>query len=96
MLKIETNSIVLRLRKRQYIRLRHPRGVTVRCLSGTGLWITQDGDSKDYSLGAGDTLTFSTNRDGYIQLLEDAELSISSLCGALATVKGEPGEPDAE
>jgi DUF2917 family protein len=78
MLKIETNAIVLRLKKRQHITLRHPRGLTVRCLSGTGLWVTQDGDTKDYPLRAGEALTFSTRRVGYIQLLEDAVVAISS------------------
>jgi hypothetical protein len=48
-------------------------------MSGAGLWITQAGDSKDYALTMGETMTFTTKRDGYIQLLGGTDVAISSV-----------------
>jgi len=41
------------------------RGSEIRCLEGM-LWITQEGDFRDYILKAGDT--FKTNRKGKVVL----------------------------
>jgi len=41
------------LRTREVLNIRHGRGLAVRCLAGA-LWITQDGDTDDVVLEAGE------------------------------------------
>jgi Protein of unknown function (DUF2917) len=46
------SQIPRRLRAREVIDIRNGRGLAVRCLAGA-LWITQDGDSDDVVIKAG-------------------------------------------
>lgn len=66
------------LRKGALLRLQHARGRAVAVFSGC-LWVTQEGDLQDVTLGAGDS--FSFDRDGLTmaQALEDTSLILFDL-----------------
>jgi Protein of unknown function (DUF2917) len=55
------NPIPRHLRAREVLNIRHGRGLAVRCLAGA-LWVTQDGDTDDVVLKAGEC--FVLDRDG--------------------------------
>ena len=55
------NPIPRHLRAREVLNIRHGRGLAVRCLAGA-LWVTQDGDTGDVVLKAGEC--FVLDRDG--------------------------------
>ena len=79
------------LRKGALLRLQHARGRGVAVFSGC-LWVTQEGDLQDVTLGAGDSFTF--DRDGLTmaQAFEDTSLIFFDL-----PVQGpRPRRPSAE
>jgi hypothetical protein len=63
------------LRKEQHLRLRNAYGWTVKALSGT-IWITQESDSRDIVLKAGDTFVLDRPGSTLISPLGEAKLGL--------------------
>jgi hypothetical protein len=64
------------LGRTQHLRLRNRAGWTVRALCGTA-WITQDGDSRDIVLEAGDTFVLDRNGAALVSALDETRISIT-------------------
>ena len=71
----------LLLGKHESIRLHDAAGTRVRTLRGE-LWITQDGDPKDYFLPTGEELIVAVPGLVLIQALEPAEVVLREPCAA--------------
>jgi len=65
----------LHLGHRETIGLRDATGTLVQCLRGV-LWITQNGDRKDYFLGAGETLKLDRAGLALIHAAEAADFAL--------------------
>jgi hypothetical protein len=73
---LTAQGTLLQLRRSQFLRLRHPRGVQLAVRRGT-LWITLDGDPRDIEVGPGETFGFDTGATVVVGALgTDAELAL--------------------
>lgn len=66
----------LTIGSRELLRLEHPRGVRIGCVSGS-LWITQDGDREDYMLGAGEALCFERDDPVLLCAFDESRVDLS-------------------
>lgn len=63
------------LRQEQHLRLRDAYGWTIKAVSGT-IWITQESDSRDIVLKAGDSFVLDRKGSTIVSPLGDAKLSL--------------------
>ncbi|HEY8102122.1 MAG TPA: DUF2917 domain-containing protein [Burkholderiaceae bacterium] len=63
------------LRQEQHLRMRDALGWTIKAVSGT-IWITQESDSRDIVLKAGDSFVLDRPGSTLISPLGDAKLSL--------------------
>lgn len=63
------------LRQEQHLRMRDAFGWTIKAVSGT-VWITQESDSRDIVLKAGDSFVLDRQGSTLVSPLGDAKLSL--------------------
>jgi len=76
-MKVDLTQLTLRLKANDSLKLRDARGVVIRATRGV-LWITQEGDAKDHTLGMLER--FVVNCDGLtiISAVTQAEVRIEA------------------
>ena len=74
-MRIELNQNGLCLKRNKVVKVRSGIGHTVVCHSGS-VWVTQDGDTRDVILHAGETFTFDRDGPALLQAFEPGAISI--------------------
>jgi hypothetical protein len=74
-MRIELNQNGLCLKKNQLVKVRGGIGHTVDCNSGS-VWVTQDGDTRDVILRAGDSFTLDRDGPALLQAFEPGAITI--------------------
>ena len=74
-MRIELNQNGLCLKQIKVVKVRSGIGHTVVCHSGS-VWVTQDGDTRDVILHAGETFTFDRDGPALLQAFEPGAISI--------------------
>jgi len=74
-MKVDLTQLTLRLESGASLKLRDARGVVIRAARGV-LWITQEGDSRDYSLGMLERFTVTCDGLTLIGAVTQAEVRI--------------------
>lgn len=62
---------------RSTITISKPKGMQVQCLSGS-VWITQDNDTRDTMLAAGECFVMATDNRALVHALENAQISVAN------------------
>lgn len=75
-MNIELNQDGLCLKPKQVVKVRNGKGHSVICHSGS-VWVTQDGDSRDVILRAGESFTLDRNGPALVQAFEQGAISIA-------------------
>lgn len=75
-MKLELNQDGLCMKRRQILKVRGGVGHTVVCHSGS-VWLTQDGDSRDIILGAGEAFTLDRSGPALVQAFERSAISVA-------------------
>jgi hypothetical protein len=75
-MNIKLDHAELRLQARELLRMHDAAGTRVHCVHGS-LWITQDGDRKDYHLGTGMSLVLDRPGLALILALQQSEIALS-------------------
>lgn len=74
-MRIELNQNGLCLKKKQLVKVRGGIGHTVVCQSGS-VWVTQDGDTRDVILRAGEAFTLDRDGPALLQAFEPGAITI--------------------
>jgi hypothetical protein len=74
-MRIELNQNGLCLKRKKVVKVRGGIGHTVVCHSGS-VWVTQDGDTRDVILYAGESFTFDRDGPALLQALDPGAISI--------------------
>jgi Protein of unknown function (DUF2917) len=74
-MKIELNQDELCLKRNQMLKVRGGLGHSIVCDSGS-VWVTQDGDSRDIVLRAGESFTLDREGLALVQAFEPGSISI--------------------
>jgi len=83
-MRIELNQSGLCLERNKVVKLRGAIGYTVVCHSGS-VWVTQDGDTRDVILRAGETFTFDRDGPALLQAFEPGAINIVQTEGQTRT-----------
>lgn len=82
-MKTNSNRFDLSLRQNAMLRLPDAAGVNIVCRDGT-VWITLEGDRRDFVLQAGDRFAGTEHRHAVIQAMAPSSLSV---CATLAPAR---------
>jgi hypothetical protein len=74
-MKVDLGKLTLRLESGGSLKLRDARGLSIRALRGV-LWITQEGDLKDHTLGLAERFEVSSRGLVIITAVTQAELRV--------------------
>jgi hypothetical protein len=85
-MRVELNQNRLCLERNKMMKVRGGIGYTVVCHSGC-VWLTQDGDTRDIFLHAGETFTFDRDGPALLQALEPGAISIARSKGNARTTR---------
>jgi Protein of unknown function (DUF2917) len=89
-MKFDLDQSTIQLTEGNLISLPDAEGSTVAVLWGS-VWLTQDGDSRDYELNAGESLTIRGDGQTVISAFENSAITILQPCEdvALSAKRGE-------
>jgi hypothetical protein len=72
---IKLDSAALALARGELVRIDHAHGTLIRCVDGV-VWITQDGDRRDYLLSRGGSLVIDGDGPALVEATQAATLRI--------------------
>ncbi len=87
MLRLNPDGETFQLQASQFAQLCDAAGWTVRALAGM-VWITQDGDTRDVVLQAGESIVLDRNGLALLSPLGDAHVSVALCAGRAAPRHG--------
>ena len=90
-MKFDLDQSTTQLTEGKLISLPRAEGSTVAVLWGS-VWVTQDGDSRDYELNAGESFTICGDGMVVIIAFENSALTILQPCENVAVSSIKPGE----